>query len=187
MRNGIKKRGVKSKPQERRGRSRKLAQAKRGGPSHSRQSVTGIYILLSGFSLAFSLLVDSPFSLFDFAPLDFSAFSPFVFSPFSAAFSVFSDFTFSSFIASAAKAAEERNMEAINTPRKRFISNPPCGLLLVLLKRKTILPPSARQNSRFSFCGLDAQCRVFIHAGAGLYTNDWFAQAKLLPNALVTS
>jgi hypothetical protein len=47
-----------------------------------------IYILLSGFSLAFSLLVDSPFSLFDFAPLDFSAFSPFVFSPFSAAFSV---------------------------------------------------------------------------------------------------
>ena len=149
MRNRIKKRGIKVNRKKGRGCSRKLAQAKRGGPSHSRQSVTGIYILLSGFSLAFSLLVDSPFSLFDFAPLDFSAFSPFVFSPFSAAFSVFSDFTFSSFIASAAKAAEERNMEAINTPRKRFISNPPCGLLLVVVETKTMLPPSARQTAVF--------------------------------------
>jgi len=41
-----------------------------------------------------------------------------------------------------------------------------------------MMSPSARQNSRFPFCDLDAQCRVFIHAGAGLYTNDWFAPAN---------
>jgi hypothetical protein len=52
-------------------------------------------------------------------------------------------------MASAAKAADERNMEAINTPRKRFISNPPCGLLLVLLKRKTMLPPSLDKTPVF--------------------------------------
>src|SRR5215471_93126 len=99
---------------------KKLARARRGGPSHSRQPRTTTYIFESVLSLAFSLLLFSPFSLVDFSPLLFSPFAPFVFSPLD--FSHFSDFSdFSSFVASAAKAAEERNMEAINTHRKRFI------------------------------------------------------------------